>query len=146
MTVQLVVALILAAVAFAVPAAAQKVPDDIHSVVQGPSELCGITARNARHFEAKVRAIRTYRQQPDRSRLHVFLSTDQQTQWSFATRANPAYPLATCRKIRKRADGSSYVHREMRCDAPRAACDKVFLEFHKYDEQLRRVLRTGGRG
>jgi len=128
------------------PVVAQLVPEGIHSDAQGPSTICGITAKDAEDFEAKVRANPKYRQREADERFLLFSSSDSKTQWVFATRKNWHYPLATCRQLTKGPDGSLYLDRDMRCDGSRSDCDRAFLEFQALDEQLEKALSGKERG
>jgi hypothetical protein len=121
------------------PVGAQLVPEGIHSLATGAEEICGITAASAVEFEAKIRADRRLKPMGGDDRYQVFGNRKKMVQWAVATRANPAYPLATCRHA-FRKDGSIYQTRSMRCDASREACDRAFLDFQALDRELSRAV------
>ena len=107
----------------------------------GPAEICGITAQGALEFEAKVRADDAYREQ-DRNALYVLFSADDGLrQWAFATRDNPAYPAATCRRITRDDGGNLHSSRRIACEGPKIECDRVYLQFKSVDERLNQALR-----
>jgi hypothetical protein len=59
--------------------------------------------------------------------------------WTFAKKANHAYPVAVCRQISEK-NGAYYVTSRISCHAAKAACDKVYWEFNDLDAQMRAAL------
>ena len=141
---QLKVQLIAHAASLTVPAVAlvQAVPETIHSETDGPSTLCGVTGTNA---AAIIQVVRKTPELTDRrissERFELFSSSDGTVQWVFTRPSEPAHPAVTCREVRRNADGSVWMNRDMRCDADRVACDKLYLEFQNLDRQLKAAFR-----
>ncbi|MEQ1495897.1 MAG: hypothetical protein ABL912_09085 [Novosphingobium sp.] len=123
-------------------ALAQTVPETIHSDTKGPSTLCGVAGANA---GAIIQSVRKMPGLTDRrissERFELFSSPDDTIQWVFTRPNDPAHPAITCRQIRRDEDGQVWMKRDMRCDADRATCDKLFLEFQNLDGQLKAAMR-----
>lgn len=135
-------------VAAALPAAAgaQKVPEGIHSIAPpGPVELCGIRAANlAALREAAAASARLHAMPITSDRFELFSSDDSFDQLVFTRAGEAAHPAATCRHLSFTPDGSLHQERDMRCDASREACDRLFIEFQELDRQAAETLRGGG--
>ena len=121
-------------------ASAQSVPEGIHSLADGPSQLCGLTATNALDFARKISADLSLTEEPATEQYRLFASQDQLIQWVISTEKNFAHPLATCRLMYKSEDDAWMMKRGMRCDDDRASCDKAFLEFQALDQQVKKAL------
>ena len=122
------------------PAAAQVVPEGIHSDARGPSTMCGLTGADALDLIRQVRASPSLIAQFSGSdRFDVYASSDSLTHWVFTKPSEPAHPAVTCRRLFQ-DDGSWMQDRDIRCDAERAACDRLFTEFHELDEQARQAV------
>jgi hypothetical protein len=132
---------LLLSLGLATPVVAQVVPEEVHSDARGPSTMCGLTGADALDL---IRQVRTSpglsSQQVASDRFEVYASSDSMTQWVFTKAGEPAYPAITCRHVFRAADGSWMQNRNMRCDAGRAACDRLFTEFGELDERLRQSL------
>jgi hypothetical protein len=61
------------------------------------------------------------------------------TLWSFAPEGYPAYPAAVKREI-KEAKDAIYIHMHILCEASKAACDKLVVDFQKLNESIRQRL------
>ena len=123
------------------PAAAQSVPEGVHSVASGPTEMCGLVAASI--SELKRKAMDSDVLDPvalPTSRFEMFASASQDDQLVFTTESEPAYPAATCRHLYEEG-GQLRMSRQMRCDAGRAECDALFLEFQELDAGLTRALQ-----
>src|SRR5688572_27264612 len=126
------------------PAAAQTVPEGIHSDAEGPSTICGLTGSDAVHLMRQVRASPTLTEQAIQSdRFELYASAirgDSFVQWALTRQTEPAHPAVTCRHVYREDDGSWYQRRGMRCDAGREACDRLFTEFRELDERVRQEM------
>ena len=126
----------VALMAAPVAPAAQTVPDSIHSEGRGPTELCGLTASNVIELRVKVTQASGFTATPiDSDRFELFSAEDPLRQLVFTRNSEAAYPAATCRSVVEE-DGSLHLVRSMRCEAKRAECDALFLEFQALDAQL----------
>lgn len=115
---------------------AQTVPEGIHSEGRGPTELCGLTASNVIELRAKVAQASGFTGTPiDSDRFELFSAEDPLRQLVFTRPGEAAYPAATCRALVEK-DGALIMVRSMRCEAGRAECDALFLEFRALDAQL----------
>ena len=129
-----VLSVVLAAAPDAV--VAQAVPEGIHRDGQGATELCGLTAANVSELRAMVMQASDFSAKPiDSSRFELFSADAPLRQLVFTRDSEEAYPAATCRRVEER-DGSLHLVRSMRCEAGRAECDALFLEFQALDAQL----------
>jgi hypothetical protein len=134
-------AVLLIVGATATAAAAQSVPEGTHTLATGPQTICGITASSVHEFRSKVEGSGLERQDGG-PRFDAFISDmgeSGMTQWVFTKPSETAYPAVTCRHVFKAKNGDWMMDRNMRCDASRAACDALFIEFQKLDEQARRA-------
>lgn len=121
--------------------AAQQVPEGVHREVTGPSEMCGITGRDALDLAAQAKASDDLQPVPiETERFVMFANADQSYQLVATTPSEAAYPAVSCRHTYEQ-NGSLRMNRSMRCDAGRAECDALFLEFQELDAQLTRSLR-----
>jgi hypothetical protein len=122
-------------------ASAQSVPEGIHSDATGPTAMCALRGRDARELMERVRAAANLRRSPIESdRFEVFESLDHHDQWVLTRPSEPAYPAVTCRHFYVE-NGSTFHTRNMRCDADRAACDRLFIEFRELDLQMMDYIR-----
>jgi hypothetical protein len=127
---------------FALPARGQLVPEGIHQNATGPSEMCGISGRDARDLIEKARTSPALRATPIKSdRFELFVSTQGMDQVVVTRPGEPAYPSVTCRHVYQDAEGNWLHERQMRCEASREACDRLFIEFKRLDEQALQELR-----
>lgn len=62
-------------------------------------------------------------------------------QWALTRPTEPAYPSVTCRHAYQQ-DGNWYQIRNMRCDAGRAACDHLFIDFQQLDQRMIEEIRN----
>lgn len=122
------------------PVDAQPVPEGVHSEAQGPSTICGITGRDALDLKRQVTASAAYRLARQTDRFDLYVSADERDQWLFTHATEPAHPAATCRRLSQDAAGSWFISRQLRCDATRDACDRLFLELRALDDQTRQAL------
>lgn len=139
----LAVAPALAALAAGTPAPgqAQLVPEGIHSQTRGPADLCGVVGADANAVIALLRSTPTVSaEQVDSDRFEVFVARDGFVQWVVTRPGEPAHPAVTCRRLIRDAQGSLLSERQMRCDAERLPCDRLFLEFQALDEQVRAAI------
>ncbi|WP_324134445.1 hypothetical protein [Bosea sp. (in: a-proteobacteria)] len=127
------------------PSSAQTVPDGIYRRADGPAKMCGLIGRNATDVLAQARQSPDFRVIPNLSsdRFEMF-ETIRGEPFKFqlvATRpSEPAFPAVTCRELYQ-GGGGLRMTRTMQCDADRAACDALFLEFQAFDAQLTQTLR-----
>lgn len=123
---------------------AQTVPEGVHELANGPTEMCGLTGRNAADFIAQARQSSGLRAVTIPSnRFEMFEGGDPIIyQMVITLPSEPAFPAASCRELYEEG-GSLRMKRSMRCDAGRAECDALFLEFQALDAQLTRELQGG---
>jgi hypothetical protein len=135
--------LLLAATLAASPpqlAAAQLVPEGIHSMADGPETICGVTGKSAQDFEREVKTSQAARYNNETDRYVTYEGPIPMTLWAFAKPDNFAYPLATCIRIYEEK-GAVLAERKMRCDATREQCDRAFIEFDELDGRNRRQIQ-----
>ncbi len=124
-------------------ASAQSVPEGVHSEAQGPVQLCGLVADSVASLRTKAAASETLRVVPlDTPRFDLYADARQTYQLIFTRPSEAAYPAATCRHTFEE-DGSVRMNRSMRCEAGRAECDALFLEFQALDAQLTSSIQGG---
>ena len=78
----------------------------------------------------------------DTPRFELFADARQTYQLIFTRPSEAAYPAATCRHTFEK-DGSVRMNRSMSCEAGRAECDGLFLEFQALDAQLTASFQGG---
>lgn len=128
-------------------AGSQAVPEGIHKLATGPMTMCGITATSALAFRRKVNeqvAAGKLVVMDGGARFDLIMTSGDQLpihQWAFAKAGEAAYPTATCRNVFRDSTGGISQDRRMRCDASRAACDAVFLEFADLDKRVLDAMR-----
>jgi len=122
-------------------AASQITAEQVHQDATGSSTMCGITGRNANDLmEIVRRTSRLHKQSINSPRFELYSTDDSLTQWTFTQPSEPAYPAVSCRHTFQGADGGWRQTRDLRCDASRAACDRLFIEFRDLDERMKRAL------
>ena len=120
---------------------AQLVPEGVHKDATGPSEMCGLSGRNASELAERVRAAPNLRKmEVGTDRFEVYASENQFVQFALTLPTEAAYPAVTCRYVFEQ-NGEMLQKRSMRCDASRDACDRLFLEFQELDERLRQQFQ-----
>lgn len=102
--------------------------------------MCDIHGADTADFLRKVRARASFHQAPASARFELFVSDDRVTQWVFTEPSEAAYPAVTCRWLDKDSQDHWIIKRKIRCEADRAACDRLADEFQKLDDQVRRSL------
>ncbi|RUX24880.1 hypothetical protein EOA23_21195 [Mesorhizobium sp. M2A.F.Ca.ET.042.01.1.1] len=112
--------------------------ETVYRYEHGPSTMCGIRGADTADFLRQVRA--GLRQVPASDRFDLFVADDGVTQWVFTKPSEKAYPAVTCRWLDRDSQGNWISKREIRCEADRAACDRLADEFASLDDQLRRSL------
>ncbi|MCH8614841.1 hypothetical protein LZ016_01800 [Sphingomonas sp. SM33] len=123
------------------PSTGQTVPEGVHSDADGPSDVCGVSGTDALAIREKLKSDPTVVEKPSGSdRFETYFSSLESKQWTVTTRFDAAYPAVTCVYLYNSGEGTD-MERQMRCDASREACDKLFLEFDAHDEQIRRRIR-----
>lgn len=103
--------------------------------------MCGLTGRDAQDLMERVRTSPTIKRQAlDSDRFELYSSSDSMIRWVFTKPGERAYPAATCRHVYQGKNGSWQQTRNMRCDATRDACDRLFTEFQELDKQVRQQM------
>ena len=121
--------------------AAQQVPEGIHQIAEGPAEMCGLVGQNAAELVERARQSSSLKATPiDSDRFEFFATEDHSYQLVATLPSEPAYPAVSCRHTYEK-DGALRMARSMRCDAGRAECDALFLEFQELDAEMTRRLR-----
>ena len=62
------------------------------------------------------------------------------TVWSFTPPGHPAHPSAVRREVRQAKNGTVSIQQSGRCEAAKAACDKLNAEFVELNDRMRRQL------
>ena len=73
-------------------------------------------------------------------RFTLFANANSSYQLVFTTPTEAAYPAASCRHTFER-DGVVMLDRDLRCEAGRAECDALYLEFRELDARVTRLLQ-----
>ncbi len=116
--------------------AAQTVPEGIHREAKGPSEMCGLVGQDALDLAAKAKASTTLKPSKlESDRFEVFQTEPPWQQLAVTKPSEPAHPAVTCRYTFQEG-GAFKMSRSMRCDAGRAECDALFVEFQKLDAAM----------
>jgi len=104
-----------------------------------------MTASSVGELRTKVAAAGLHRQDagPHFEAFDSDMTDREMVQWAFTLPGEAAYPAVTCRHVYKTAGGAWRMERDMRCDASRAACDALFIQFRDLDEQARQELQRG---
>ncbi|MBL8517763.1 MAG: DUF4019 domain-containing protein [Betaproteobacteria bacterium] len=63
--------------------------------------------------------------------------------WSFTPQGHPSHPAAVKREIVSR-DGSLFIDMSALCEASKAACDKLMVEFKELNERMSQSIRAQG--
>lgn len=139
----LTVALLLGGVS---PSSAQSVPEGVHRLADGPAAMCGIVGANAADLLATARRSPNLRAVPIPSDRFEMFEGDQPLPYQLVATlpSEPAHPAVSCREIYEEG-GTLRLRRSMRCDADRADCDALFLEFQTLDAEMTRAIRGGSR-
>jgi len=128
------------------PSSAQSVPEGIHSLADGPAAMCGIVGADATDLLATARrssGLRAVLIPSDR--FEMFEGGEPVKYQLVATLpTEPAHPAVSCRELYEEG-GALRMKRSMRCDADRANCDALFLEFQALDAEFTSAIRGGGR-
>ena len=135
--------LIIAIATAAMPqdVAAQAVPEGIHRYADGPAEMCGLVGRNASDLIDQARKSNTLQPRDIGSDRFELFESDPPTFQLVVTRPSElAHPAASCRHTFEQ-DGQVMMKRSLRCDAGRAECDALFLEFQALDDALTSALK-----
>jgi hypothetical protein len=123
-------------------AAAQTVPEGIHRPGSDHEQMCGLEGRDALDLMEKARKSRElHRVDIQSPRFELFETAKPKYQLVITRPSEPAHPAVSCRHVYEE-DGATQMERSMRCDASRAACDALFLEFQALDEQMKRALQS----
>ncbi|WP_167449316.1 hypothetical protein [Mesorhizobium hawassense] len=112
--------------------------ETVYRYAHGPSTMCDIHGAGTADFLRQVRA--SLHQAPASDRFDVFVADDGVTQWVFTKPSEKAYPAVACRWLGKDSQGHWIIKRKIRCEADRAACDRLADEFANLDDRLRRSL------
>ena len=64
--------------------------------------------------------------------------------WSFAPEGNPAYPSAVKRGL-KEVNGAINIETKILCEAPKAACDKLAIDFQKLNDGIKQSVQSPAR-
>ena len=106
--------------------------------------MCGVTGRNAEDLMRTVRQMHRFRAQPINSpRFELFATEDSLTQWVFTRPSEPAFPAVSCRHVYRKKEGGFSLARDLRCDASREACDRLFIELRDLDNLAREAINGG---
>lgn len=121
--------------------AQSEIPGGVYSPRVGNVSLCGQEAASLAELDAWIRSTDSLAPGNSDARFEVFDATGQPFRQYVLTRPSEyAHPAITCRLVTENPDGTAGFSREMSCDADKASCDRLFLEFYELDEQLRAEL------
>ncbi len=117
-------------------AAAQAVPEGIHSEGKATPEVCGLTAATVVDLEAAIRA------RPDAEPLQ---GTDEYTAiatsvggmrvLTFTTPQNRAHPAVACRQVVDNPGGGSTIQTSIACFNSRENCDWLYRQFEELNDR-----------
>jgi hypothetical protein len=79
-------------------------------------------------------------QPPSRSQDFDVVSLQGQL-WNFTKPSHPAHPSVACRRIVRDADGARRVETQLRCKAPKAACDRLAADYAALDKEIMEALK-----
>lgn len=107
--------------------------------------MCGLVGDNATALLAAARQSSDLSPVViDSDRFEMFEGTDPIRYQLVATLpTEPAHPAVACRELYYEGDNLR-MKRSLRCDADRADCDALFLEFQAIDAQFSEELRRLG--
>jgi len=104
--------------------------------------MCGLEGRDALDLMEKARKSQElHRVDIQSSRFELFETAKPKYQLVITRPSEPAYPAVSCRHVYEQ-DGALQMDRSMRCDAGRAACDALFLEFQALDEKMKQAVQS----
>lgn len=129
--------LALALLLTAAPLQAQPVPEGIHSLEQGPPDLCGTTAPDIPALEAALAA--RLPSLPGNERYVAYEDAPNLRIWTFTTAAHPAHPAVACRSVVEE-NGNVATRTEISCHSTRASCDALYREFDELNARTMREL------
>lgn len=75
----------------------------------------------------------------------IFEDPAHRTIWSFAPKANPAYPSAVRREMTEK-DGAWYVNMSVQCEASKKACDQLVRDFQQLNQKMRQAIQSAHEG
>ena len=87
--------------------------------------------------QAALEALRAKPGVTEREENDWVVLEDENTLWSIATVAHPAYPTAVKRAVVEKG-GHVFVEMSVVCGASKEICDQVVLQFRELNENLRR--------
>ncbi len=61
--------------------------------------------------------------------------------WNFTKASHPAHPSVACRHIVKEADGARRIETQLRCNAPKAACDRLAADYAALDKEIMEAIK-----
>jgi hypothetical protein len=137
---RLVVLAVPLALATPTPAAAEPVPDSIHSLGGPDDKICGLRSGDIPALEAQL--ARDLPREAGNERYRAYWDEAARRIWTFTTAVHPAHPAVACRTIGER-DGAVYVDTEITCYSTRANCDALYREFEQLNAEMRRALARG---
>ncbi len=125
------------------PAQAQPVPEGIHSLEEGPPNLCGTTAPDVPTLQAALAA--RLPPLPGNERYLAYEDAPNMRVWTFTTAAHPAHPAVACRSVGEE-NGRVGMRTEISCHSTRANCDALYREFEELNARtLREIGQTPSR-
>ena len=119
------------------PAAAQPVPEGIHSIGEAQPTLCGMTAPTTAELHARLAA--RLPRLPGNERFTAYEDAQNMRVWTFTTPAHPAHPAVACRTVVD-ADGGARVDLQIDCRSTRENCDALYREFEALNARMLREL------
>lgn len=119
------------------PAKAQPVPEGIHSLGEGPPDLCSTTAPDIPALEAALAA--RLPPLPGNERYVAYEDAPNMRIWTFTTAAHPAHPAVACRSVVEE-NGNVGTRTEIACHSTRANCDALYREFEELNARTMREM------
>ena len=111
-------------------AVAQPLPEAPGSTIGYPTVAAALEALRARP-DVHISAQRGWTVADDRA---------NNTMWSFTPQGNPAYPAAVKREI-VAEKGAIYIKMNILCEATKAACDQLVVDFQRLNEAMKQRFR-----
>ena len=119
-----------------------NIPERVYSRGKGTVNLCLHEEKTIEEFRNWIRREPSLSPGKSNERFEVFNSSEEPIRQYVLTRpSEPAHPAITCRRVFIGEDDTTQIERSMSCFAEKAACDRLFSEFHALDEQLKAWLR-----
>lgn len=122
---------------FGTPAAAQPVPEGIHSEGDERPEVCGLRAASVPALEAQIQTRSDFETLPTTTEHYrAFAISEGMRILTFTTPSNPAHPAVVCRQVADNGNGGSTIQTTIACYNSRENCDWLYREFEALTRRM----------